>query len=288
MCSPRAARSSAAARRTPVDFAYAIHTDIGNQAVAAKVNGEFVPLRTEMSSGDTVEIVTSPASRPNAQWLNYVRTGRARSEIRHYLRTVKYESVAFGERLLGQAMQELHMPLPATDDPAWQKLARSTGASSREEILADIGLGKRLAAVVARRFAPEHQLVATTAAAVDELTSARSAPILIQGNEGQAVQLAPCCGPARRPHHRRHAHGPRSGRTPPTARWPCASLREPERWINVGWDTHTAKHLATRLDIVTRNERGVLAGWPPRSRPPTPTSSTSRCTTTRLPRCRCT
>ena len=130
---------------TPVDFAYAIHTDIGNQAVAAKVNGEFVPLRTEMSSGDTVEIVTSPASRPNAQWLNYVRTGRARSEIRHYLRTVKYEeSVAFGERLLGQAMQELHMPLPATDDPAWQKLARSTGASSREEILADIGLGKRL------------------------------------------------------------------------------------------------------------------------------------------------
>ena len=103
------------------------------------------------------------------------------------------------------------MPLPATDDPAWQKLARSTGASSREEILADIGLGKRLAAVVARRFAPEHQLVATTAAAVDELTSARSAPILIQGNEGQAVQLAPC-GPARRSHHRRHAHGPRPGR----------------------------------------------------------------------------
>ena len=172
----RAARSSRC-RAARVDFAYAIHTDIGNQAVAAKVNGEFVPLRTEMSSGDTVEIVTSPASRPNAQWLNYVRTGRARSEIRHYLRTVKYEeSVAFGERLLGQAMQELHMPLPATDDPAWQKLARSTGASSREEILADIGLGKRLAAVVARRFAPEHQLVATTAAAVDELTSARSAP----------------------------------------------------------------------------------------------------------------
>ena len=210
---------------TPVDFAYAIHTDIGNQAVAAKVNGEFVPLRTEMSSGDTVEIVTSPASRPNAQWLNYVRTGRARSEIRHYLRTVKYEeSVAFGERLLGQAMQELHMPLPATDDPAWQKLARSTGASSREEILADIGLGKRLAAVVARRFAPEHQLVATTAAAVDELTSARSAPILIQGNEGQAVQLAPCCGPCpATPSSPACAWATVWSCTPPTARWPCAS-----------------------------------------------------------------
>jgi len=121
-------------------------------------------------------------------------------------------------------------------------------------------LGKRLAAVVARRFAPEHQLVATTAAAVDELTSARSAPILIQGNEGQAVQLAPCCGPlpgdpivaGMRMGHGLVVH---------TADCPVAlrqRLREPERWINVGWDAHTAKHLATRLDIITRNERGVL------------------------------
>src|SRR5690606_8629428 len=115
---------------TPVDFAYAIHTDIGNQAVAAKINGEFAPLRTELKSGDSVEIVTSSASRPSAQWLNYVRTGRARSEIRHYLRTVKYEeSVAFGRRLLLQAFNQLHLELPAADDPTWQKLARSTGAS---------------------------------------------------------------------------------------------------------------------------------------------------------------
>lgn len=246
---------------TPVDFAYAIHTDIGNQAVATKVNNEFVPLRTELASGDLVEIVTSPASRPNAQWLNYVRTGRARSEIRHYLRTIKYdESVSFGQRLLSQALQELHFPLPAEDDPVWQKLARSTGASSRDEILADIGLGKRLAAVVARRFATDHPLVATTAAAVDEITSARSAPILIQGNEGQAVQLAPCCGPlpgdpiiaGLRLGHGLVVH---------TADCPVAvrqRAREPERWVNVGWDSHTAKHLAARLDVVSRNERGVL------------------------------
>src|SRR3546814_8808010 len=94
---------------TPVDFAYTIHTDIGNQAVAAKINGEFAPLRSELKSGDAVEIITSPASRPSAQWLNYVRTGRARSEIRHYLRTVKYEeSIAFGLRLLNQAFDQLH------------------------------------------------------------------------------------------------------------------------------------------------------------------------------------
>jgi len=246
---------------TPVDFAYAIHTDIGNQAVATKVNDEFVPLRTELSSGDVVEIITSPASRPNAQWLNYVRTGRARSEIRHYLRTVRYdESVEFGERLLQQALQELHLNLPSEDDPMWEKLARSTGATSKDEILADIGLGKRLAAVVARRFAPEHQIVATTAAAVDEITSARSAPILIQGNEGQAVQLASCCGPL--PGDQIIA-GMRLGQglVVHTADCPTAArlrAREPERWVNVGWDSHTAKHLPTRLDITTRNERGVL------------------------------
>ena len=278
-------------RGAPVDFAYAIHTDIGNQAVAAKVNGEFVPLRTEMSSGDTVEIVTSPASRPNAQWLNYVRTGRARSEIRHYLRTVKYEeSVAFGERLLGQAMQELHMPLPATDDPAWQKLARSTGASSREEILADIGLGKRLAAVVARRFAPEHQLVATTAAAVDELTSARSAPILIQGNEGQAVQLAPCCGPlpgdpiiaGMRMGHGLVVH---TADCPVAMRQACANRNAGSMWAGTRTRPSTSPPAWTSSRATSA---ACWAGWPPRSRPPTPTSSTSRCTTTRLPRCRCT
>ncbi|HUH87194.1 MAG TPA: bifunctional (p)ppGpp synthetase/guanosine-3',5'-bis(diphosphate) 3'-pyrophosphohydrolase, partial [Pusillimonas sp.] len=181
---------------TPVDFAYAIHTDVGNHAIASKINGEYSPLRTELKSGDSVEIVTSPSSRPSAQWLNYVRTGRARSEIRHYLRTVKYEeSVAFGQRLLNQAFEQLNMPEPATDDPEWEKLAKGSGASSREEILADIGLGKRLAAVVARRFAPENPILATTAASIDDLTVKTSAPILIHGNEGQAVQLAPCCGP---------------------------------------------------------------------------------------------
>ncbi|HEY0296710.1 MAG TPA: bifunctional (p)ppGpp synthetase/guanosine-3',5'-bis(diphosphate) 3'-pyrophosphohydrolase [Bordetella sp.] len=246
---------------TPVDFAYAIHTDVGNQAVAAKVNGEFVPLRTELNSGDTIEIITSPASRPNAQWLNYVRTGRARSEIRHYLRTVKYEeSVNFGERLLQQTLDELHLSLPPADDPQWDKLARSTGASSRDEILSDIGLGKRLAAVVARRFAPENSLLATTAAAMDEMTSARAAPILIQGNEGQAVQLAPCCGPL--PGDPIIA-GMRLGQglVVHTADCPVAQraqAREPERWVPVAWDSQTSKHFSTRLDVVTRNERGVL------------------------------
>lgn len=246
---------------TPVDFAYAIHTDIGNQAVASKINGEFAPLRTELKSGDSVEIVTSPASRPSAQWLNYVRTGRARSEIRHYLRTVKYdESVAFGQRLLNQAFDQLRLPHPEPDDPEWEKLAKSSGAASRDEILADIGLGKRLAAVVARRFGPENGLLATTAAAVDEFTSSTNAPILIHGNEGQAVQLAPCCGPLPGD---AIIGGIRLGHGLVVHMEECAvaqrqRAREPERWIPVMWDANTARHLSTRLDVTVINERGVL------------------------------
>ncbi|NYT57646.1 bifunctional (p)ppGpp synthetase/guanosine-3',5'-bis(diphosphate) 3'-pyrophosphohydrolase [Alcaligenaceae bacterium] len=246
---------------TPVDFAYTIHTDIGNQAVASKINGEFAPLRTELKSGDAVEIITSPAARPSTQWLNYVRTGRARSEIRHYLRTVKYaESVAFGLRLLNQAFDQLNFPRPAEDDPEWEKLAKSSGASSRDEILADIGLGKRLAAVVARRFTPENPLLATTAAAIDEMSSASSAPIVIHGNEGQAVQLAPCCGPLPGD---AIIGGIRLGHGLVVHMDECAvaqrqRAREPERWIPVVWDANTARHLSTRLDVTVINERGVL------------------------------
>ena len=246
---------------TPVDFAYAIHTDVGNHAVACKINGEFSPLRTELHSGDAVEIVTSAASRPSAQWLNYVRTGRARSEIRHYLRNERYEeSVAFGRRLLNQAFDQLSIPYPKDDDPQWERLTKGSGGASRTEILADIGLGKRLAAVVARRFAPENAMLETTAMAVDEFTSVTSAPIVIHGNEGQAVQLAPCCGPLPgdaiiggiRLGHGLVVH---------MADCPVAKrqqAREPERWIPVIWDTTTARHLTTRLELTVLNERGVL------------------------------
>ena len=246
---------------TPVDYAYSIHTDVGNHAIGCLVNGEEVPLRTELSSGDTVSINTAPEARPSAQWLNYARTGRARSEIRHYLRTVQYdESVAFGERMLAQALRDLQLELPDTKDPIWEKLARSSGAQSRDEILADIGLGKRLAAVVARRFAPDHPLIATTAAAEDEIAAAHTTPILIHGHEGQGVQLAPCCGPLPgdeiiagiRVGHGLVVH---------TAECPVAlraRTKEPDRWIDIAWDSDTAKHFSARIEIIALNERGVL------------------------------
>nr|WP_233146043.1 bifunctional (p)ppGpp synthetase/guanosine-3',5'-bis(diphosphate) 3'-pyrophosphohydrolase [Pigmentiphaga sp. NML080357] len=247
---------------TPIDFAYSIHTDVGNQTVAAKVNSEFVPLRTELKSGDAVEIITAENSRPNAQWLNFVRTGKARSEIRHYLRTVKYEeSVSFGERLLAQALKSMNMPMPESADPIWDKLARGSGARSRDEILADIGLGKRLAAVVARRFMPEGDPISTTAEQVDRYTEQGTAsPIRIQGNEGLAVQLAPCCTPIPGDAivaYVRLGHGlVVHTEDCPNARRQRA--REPERWLDVAWDDQTSRHFNVRIDVVLRQERGVL------------------------------
>jgi len=247
---------------TPIDFAYMIHTDVGNHAVACKVNGDNVALRTELSSGDTVSITTSPAARPSAQWLNYARTGRARSEIRHFLRTSEYdESAAFGERQLLQALKELNLTMPDPEDAIWDKLARSSGAKSRAEIMADIGLGKRLAAVVARRFAPDHPLIATTAAADEEMTAARTMPIQIRGHEGQAVQLAPCCGPLPgdvivagiRVGHGLVVH---TSECPVAIR---ARMKEPERWVDVVWDEETAKHFSARIEIMAKNERGILS-----------------------------
>ena len=246
---------------TPVDFAYNIHTDVGNRASGAKINGEIAPLRAELNSGDTVEIVTSDTARPSSSWLNFVRTGKARSEIRHFLRTVKYdESAAFGERQLAQAFEQLGLPYPQADDPAWEKLARSSGARDRREILVDIGLGKRLAAVVARRFLPGDDPIATTAAEIDTVQAAAESVIRVQGNEGEAVQLAPCCmplpgdqimGSVRPGHglvvHTQDCHTARRQRQ-----------REPERWVALDWDLQTARHFNTRIDIMVRNERGVL------------------------------
>lgn len=246
---------------TPLDFAYSIHTNIGNHAISCTINGEQVALKTELSSGDSVEIHTDPNAEPSVQWLNFVRTGKARSEIRHYLKNVRLEeSIQFGEKLLSQAMQDLNTPMPAKDDPLWVKLGKSSGAQSVDEILADIGLGRRLAAVVARRFLIDTPLVVTSATDFDEINIAQSGTIRIQGNEGQSVVLSSCCSPIPgdslraviRPGHGLIVH---------TDDCPLAlsqRKKEPERWVNVVWDEEPSKHLTTRLNITILSQKGVL------------------------------
>ena len=143
---------------TAVDFAYAVHTDIGNRCISCQINSESVPLRTELRNGDRVEITTASHAHPNPNWLTYVRTGKARAQIRHFMKSRQDdESSTLGERLLTRAIADLgHLPKDI-DPVAWARFLHDTGLRGRQEVYAEIGLGLRLAPVVARRTRPLHR-----------------------------------------------------------------------------------------------------------------------------------
>ncbi|MBY0498178.1 MAG: bifunctional (p)ppGpp synthetase/guanosine-3',5'-bis(diphosphate) 3'-pyrophosphohydrolase [Nitrosomonas sp.] len=172
---------------TAVDFAYAVHSDVGNCCVAAKINGENAPLRTKLKSGDRIEIVTAPYAKPNPSWLGYVATGRARSHIRHFLKTIQYEeSIKLGERMLNQALTSFNIDPDSINAIQWDKLVRDSGVKSREELFTEMALGKQLPAIVAKRLTTPSESVSHEQAAT---------PITIMGTEGLAVQFAKCCRP---------------------------------------------------------------------------------------------
>ncbi len=241
---------------TAVDFAYAVHTDIGNRCVAAKVNYELVPLRAELKNGDRVEVVTAAHAHPNPAWLSYVKTGKARSQIRHFLKTMQFEeSTALGERLLGQALRALESDPIAIGPERWDKLVRESGAKSREEILADVGLGKRLAAIVARQL-----LALADHAPADARPQGAAASIVIRGSEGMAVQFAKCCRPIpgdpiigfikKGQGLVVHTHD-----CPIVAR----ARTDPDKWIDVEWAPDTERTFDVGVRLVAANQRGVLA-----------------------------
>ncbi len=238
---------------TAVDFAYAVHTDVGNRCVAVKINQELMPLRAELKNGDRVEVITASHAKPNPLWLNFVGTAKARSHIRHFLKTMHFdESVQLGERLLNQALSAFKSNINAVPEPQWAKLVRDSNAKSRDEILSDVGLGKRHGVVVAR------QLLAIGDPAVGEHTG--MGPIIIRGSEGMAVQFSKCCHPipgdrivgliAKGQGMAIHTHD-----CPVLAK----SHLEPDRVLDVEWGNETSKLHDVNIRIVVANERGVLA-----------------------------
>jgi GTP pyrophosphokinase/guanosine-3',5'-bis(diphosphate) 3'-pyrophosphohydrolase len=262
---------------TPVDFAYAIHSDVGDHCVAAKVNGDPVALRTELRSGDVVEVVTAPGARPNPGWLNFVRTGRARSKIRHYLKNMEQEeSQQLGEKLLAQALRAEGLTLPESDpgDAAatalWQGLTRWSGNRTRADLLTDIGLGRKIAIIVAKRLAqlmlergtkPDAlTLTMGRYAAQDDLTPTQGL-VVIDGTEGASVQMAPCCRPIPGDDIVGYL-GRGEGLLVHTAECSVGKRlfeRDSERWITVDWAEEPMRPFETGVNLLLNNGKGVLA-----------------------------
>jgi len=238
---------------TAVDFAYAVHTDIGNRCVAVKINQELMPLRTELKNGDRVEIITAAHAKPNPLWLNFVVTAKARSHIRHFVKTMHFqESVQLGERLLNQALVSFKSSLASIQEQQWDRLLKESSAKSRQHLLSDIGLGKRLSAVIAR------QLLSVSQLQLQEKASPGT--VVIRGSEGMAVQFAKCCKPipgdpiigmiSKGQGMVIHTHNcPVFSKTRP----------DPDRMLDVQWDPETRKAFEVSIKLVVANQRGVLA-----------------------------
>ncbi len=238
---------------TVVDFAYAVHTDVGHRCVAAHIDHELIPLSAELSNGNQVEIITAPHANPNPAWLGYVKTSRARSKIRQFLKLQQQESAsALGENMLEQELRALGVVSSEIPAAVWDRVLHDTGKKSRREIFADIGQGRSLALVYARRLV-EHDEV--------QQGGAREAvPLVIRGTEGMAIQLATCCRPIpgdpiigllrEGQGLRIHTHA-------------CKSVRksrsvEPNSWIHVDWEPDAGLLFDVRIKVTIRNTRGAL------------------------------
>ncbi len=258
---------------TVVDFAYAIHSNVGDRTVAAKINGEQVPLRSELKNGDVVEVVTAAHSTPNPAWLSFVRTARARSKIRHHLKTLEHEeSESLGERLLSQALRAEGIDKFPGDDPdyqpVWEKLLRFTGNKSRSELLTDVGLGKRIATIVAKRLV---SLLAERGERPDALLLTRErfttqetstqGMLALDGSENASVKFATCCRPI--PGDAILGYLGR-GEGLVVHRAECAIAKklqnkDSERFIGVEWSDEPVRPFETEIVVTVTNGKGVLA-----------------------------
>ena len=260
---------------TIVDFAYAIHSDVGHHAIAAKVNREQVPLRTELHNGDVIEIITASVSTPNPAWLGFVRTGKARSKIRHHLKTMALtESQDLGEKMLVQALRAegIEWQRLSGDDEAhhvtWEKILRFTGNRLRAELFTDIGLGKRIASMIAKRIV---SFLAENGEKPDALLMSRErytphesvsqGGLVLDGSEGTSVQFARCCCPI--PGDGIVGYlGRGEGLFVHTDDCTVAKRlqqRDSERFIAVDWSDEPVRTFETNLLVTVSNGKGVLA-----------------------------
>ena len=238
-----------------IDFAYAVHSDVGNKAVSAKINQILVPLRTKLSTGDHVEIITSTLAKPNPTWLNFVITGKARSQIRNYLRSAESKDLIFlGEKMLNNALNAFHIHPTAIKKKHWNKLILDYHVESKDEILMDIALGKKVNVMVA------HQLTNLMDGVASNKKQTKMLDVItIKGSDDMAIQLANCCHPIpgdpilgyinKEKGLVIHTHD-------------CQIVNElsldHDRWVDVEWEPDSEKLFNVRLSVLVVNERGML------------------------------
>ena len=241
----------------PVDFAYQIHTDIGNKTSGCRINGEEKPLTTELKNGDMVEILTADKAQPDPNWLNYVRSGRARAEIRQYLRTRDFkDSVALGETFLRKAAAEAGINFEMIPEEAWKTVVTENETKNRTALFANVGQGKLFAAAVVTRLVNFMR--------AREKTAQSTAAVSIRGTEGMAVQLATCCHPIpgdtiwgfmRKGHglsvHRADCEHTVRGRKVDSERWMAADWKE---------DIASDARFPVPVELEVTDERAALAG----------------------------
>src|ERR1700733_12029269 len=239
---------------TVVDFAYSVHTDIGNRCVAAKVDRRLTPLRTVLRNGQTVEIITAKGAMPNPSWVNFVVTAKARNAIRHYLKGLRRsEAIALGKRLLNQSLGEFHLALEDVTPPLMQAAVGEFGMKDIDELFERIGMGERLAPLVSRRLLP---------AGVQEPGSEMAAPgaMAIAGTEGLLVSYARCCFPI--------PNDPviaflSSGRGVVVHRETCVNVEDyrkhPEKWLPVSRQATPDRVSSSQIRVDVPNRMGILA-----------------------------
>jgi len=235
---------------TPVDFAYAIHTDVGNSCIACKIDGRLAALSTELVNGQTIEAVTAPGARPNPAWVGFVKTGKARANIRHYLRTMRQaEAVSLGEQLLNKALGE--KSLDDFSDQEKAKLIKASGYKQLEDLYTDIGLGMISAKVTAIRLQPDE---------LDKSVENNELPLVIKGTEGMLIDFGSCCSPIPGDPIMGEA---RPGKGICIHRENCNTIRKihrnDDRYLFVNWEENLQSEFPVNLKVEVFNGRGVLA-----------------------------
>ena len=258
---------------TVIDFAYTIHSNVGDHAVAAKINGQTVPLRTELKNGDVIEIDTDKAATPNPAWLGFVRTARARSKIRQHLKTLaQTDSESLGEKMLAQALRaEGIEQLPEDNEDnkiIWEKLLRFSGNKNLSELLTDIGLGKKIASIVAKRLLPMLNAGGTKPDALlltrERYTATEAVAqgsVVLDGSENTSVRYAQCCRPV--PGDTILGYlGRGEGLIVHAEDCMVAKKlrhKDSERFISVEWSDDPIRTFETEVIVTVTNGKGVLA-----------------------------